>query len=212
MVFLNAHTHISRNPENEILQLSGGQSCVSFHSVGIHPWDSNDYTLPSLPLPTSCIAIGEIGLDKRTGPPLSIQLPVFEDQVRFAETQQLPVILHCVKAWNELRQVKRKMNPVQPWVYHGFLQAAIVEEVVNEGLVISLGAGILTHPKAAQIVSHIPDHQLLLETDDAQVDIGQVYVRVAELKKISLHELEELITRNFQHTFKRWHTGLNAPN
>jgi Tat protein secretion system quality control protein TatD with DNase activity len=48
---------------------------------------------------------------------------------------------------------------------------------------------------------------LLLETDDKEIEIKQVYERVSELKKISLQQLNELTTTNFKNTFRKWHIG-----
>lgn len=210
MAFLNAHTHFSKYPESEILHVSPNQICNSFHSSGIHPWDSACYTTKDLHIGENCVAIGEIGLDRLQGPELAIQRSLFEAQVLLSEELELPVILHCVKAWSDVLNVRRKLRPKQPWIFHGFQQSAIVEQVTREGLLLSLGAGIMTHPKAESIVSQIPDAQLLLETDDRDTDIEAVYVAVAALKKISLQALEAKVANNFQNTFKKWHTGLNV--
>lgn len=207
MVFLNAHTHFSRHPETEILQIEPGAESPNFYSTGVHPWQSERFTIDQLRISENCLAIGEAGLDRLKGPDLSVQIPAFEAQVQLAEQLRLPLIIHCVKAWNELQQVYRQTQPEQAWIYHGFMQSGIVEQVVNEGIIISIGTGILTHPRADYIIRCIPDDQLLLETDDRETDIQEVYEAVAALKKISLQELEGIILTNFQQIFKKWHIG-----
>lgn len=211
MIFFNAHTHFSVHPSSEILQVGLDQATSNFHSVGIHPWESASYSDLSVEkiiekcANPNCIAIGEIGLDGLKGPEMSLQRDVFIDQVLIAEKLELPVIIHCVKAWNEIREIKKKLKPKQIWMSHGFAQSNIVQEVVRENFMISLGAHILKHPKKEVIVEAIPLNQLLLETDDIEIDIREIYQCVADLKKIPLHELAQIIEFNLKNTFPKWH-------
>ena len=39
-----------------------------------------------------------------------------------------PVVIHCVKAYNELILLKKKLKPKVPWVVHGFNQN---EQILN---------------------------------------------------------------------------------
>lgn len=212
-MFTNCHTHFSYEPDFEIFQGEIKLPSNRYHSIGIHPWKAdvlsveNNIELLRNNLNENTLAIGECGVDGLKGPDFSIQIPVFEKQILLAEELQLPLIIHCVKGWNELLQLRKKHEPLQPWVFHGFAKFGIVEQVIQSGMMISLGAGILHHPKALELVMSIPDEQLLLETDDKEIEIKQVYERVAELKKISLQQLNELITTNFKNTFRKWHIG-----
>lgn len=212
-MFTNCHTHYSVRKDFEIRQETLDTPSSSFHSVGIHPWNADNYVVDEVvdcvgkSITASTLALGECGLDGLRGPDFSIQIPVFEKQIELSETVELPLIIHCVKGWNELLVTRKKYRPVQPWIFHGFAKAGIVDQVVQSGMMISLGAGILHHPKRNDIVRAIPDDRLLLETDDAQVEIKQVYESVAELKQISLQQLNELITTNFKNTFTKWRIG-----
>lgn len=213
MLFFNTHTHISKHSEYEILQGRENEPTNKFHSLGIHPWDAEKFSLSHeqliqnvLDFP-ACLAIGEIGLDSLKGPDMEIQKAAFIAQINISEEYQLPVIIHCVKAWNELKTLKKSLNPTQKWIYHGFAQSAIVNEVVQQGLMISLGSALLNHPKNQLIVDSIPDDRLLIETDDSSVEISEIYETIARLKKISLQELAALVADNFKHTFQKWHIG-----
>ena len=80
-----------------------------YYSVGLHPYNvgkvDDEATLNKVKLATenlNVFAIGEIGLDKSIEAPLEHQMRVFEAQVEIAEFADLPVILHVVKAFNEL--------------------------------------------------------------------------------------------------------------
>jgi TatD DNase family protein len=68
---------------------------------------------------TVASAIGECGSDKRIEIPLDLQQSVFERQ--FASgTYNRPVIIHCVAAFQELIDIKKKLNITVPIVVHGF--------------------------------------------------------------------------------------------
>lgn len=212
-MFTNSHTHISLSKESEIKNVEIGESVNYFHSVGIHPWKAavlpidkiagvlrnsvNEYTL----------ALGECGLDGIKGPEISVQISVFEKHIMLSEELKFPLIIHCVKAWNELYVLRKKYKPIQPWVFHGFSKFGILSQVVRSGMMISLGAEIIHYPKQKEIVRNIPNNQLLLETDNVQIEIKQVYECVAELKKISLQDLKNQVNTNFKNTFTKWQIG-----
>jgi len=199
--------------QSEIHQVELNQLVNHFHSVGVHPWHAGDLTvekamdLIQLSVNSQTLAIGECGLDALKGPQLDVQEKVFEAQVDLSEQLQLPLIIHCVKSWNALQQIHKKKQPKQTWVYHGFAKLGILDQVVSAGLMVSLGGGIIGHPKAIAIVAGIPDAQLLLETDDQPIEIRSVYEYVARLKGISLQQLNEIVTENFKKTFRKWQIG-----
>ncbi len=213
MNLFNCHTHFSKNKLLEIQSISPDETASSFHSLGIHPWKA--HTLPEekiedailKKLSVSTLAIGEIGLDRLKGPNLERQISVFIQQIEIAEAEKLPVILHCVKTWNEISLVKRKLNPAQAWIYHGFAKANLVDVVLQENVIISLGADVLTNKKLQKVVYRIPNNMLLLETDESKISIDKIYEKVAELKGISLLHLAEIIEKNVKRIFPKWQIG-----
>lgn len=212
-MFTNCHTHSSNHADSEIRQAELNSFPACFHSVGIHPWKSAEFQEEEVKevlkksIRKQTIAIGECGLDGLKGPDFPIQIPIFEQQIELSEELHLPLIIHCVKGWNELTVLRKKHNPSQPWVFHGFAKSGILHQVISSGMMISLGAGIVNHPKRKEIVENIPEHQLLLETDDAEIEIKEIYAVVAELKKISLCDLQKQVNTNFKNTFTKWQIG-----
>ncbi len=213
MVFLNAHTHFSVHEDLEILNAEAVSSKSRFYSIGIHPWHADldlsrkfcdKQTSPKTP---GLLAIGEIGLDKLKGPDLAIQLEVFQRLAYFAEEMELPLIIHCVKAWNELYKVYTEIQPKQKWVFHGFNKAGILHHVLKTDLMISLGESVLSNEKLRSQIPIIPISRILLETDDSSCDIQQIYSAVSDLKKIPLPEFCDQIEQNFKNTFTKWTTG-----
>ena len=204
----NSHSHFYDLNHCTIVNKSDDNVYIdSYFSIGIHPWNANKiednfFTVEHLAMNKKCLAIGEIGLDKLKGPDISIQKKVFESQVLLSEKLKLPVILHCVKSWNEISMIKQKLKPIQTWVYHGFNKVGILDEVIKTGLMISIGASIFTNLQLQNLLEKIPNNRLLLETDDANIDIYTIYEKVSEIKKIPLSELEVIIEENFNRIFR----------
>ncbi len=183
--------------------------CFSF---GIHPWNTSEIEDNFINFEKEislikCLAIGEIGLDKLKGPTIDVQKKVFLKQIEISEKYELPIILHCVKSWNEISEIKKILNPIQSWIYHGFNKAGIVSEVIKSDIYISIGSSIFTNIKLQKIVNLIPNDKLFLETDDSNLDIFEIYKKVSEIKKIPLSELEQIIEQNFKRVFRKWQSG-----
>jgi TatD DNase family protein len=180
-------------------------------SLGIHPWDADNLRLSQnfidvLKL-SNCLALGEIGLDKLNGPDIKTQIQVFEEQIELSDKLNLPVIIHCVKAWNELKLIKRQLKRTQPWIFHGFSKATILEDVLSEGLFVSFSEAIVKYPKLMEASTKVPLEKLFLETDDSNISIETIYSEFAKAKQITLQELKEIQFNNFKRVFKKWKSG-----
>lgn len=208
-MFINVHTHSVSNSGLEILNSDSIPPVSGFYSLGIHPHQSDSNTVSLITLKSNaqnnnCLAIGEIGLDKLISIPLARQTDLFQKQIAIAEALQLPILIHCVKAWNEIQNIKRAIQPLQPWIFHGFRKTTLLQSVLNEGLIISVGTAVLYDQQLQNIIANIPDNMLLLETDgDTEHTIEEVYQKIAELKNISQELLEVQIEQNFNRIFRK---------
>ena len=121
MKFVNLHTHFSKNPSNTIEIINqypqDFQEGFSTYSIGIHPWYINEERLESdlkiieeKLLSKNCLALGECGLDKRIEIDIELQKLVFEKQIALAEKHQKPLVLHMVAAFQELIEIKNRLN------------------------------------------------------------------------------------------------------
>lgn len=206
--FFNIHTHTSIQPETEILSLSPEQLSTDIHvvyaSVGIHPWnltlEHSEHQWEALCQSVKdkrTIAIGECGLDKLKGPSLELQTAIFKQEAALAEDSSLPLIIHCVKAFNELILLKKEISPRQPWIIHGFRgKPSLALDCIRHGFYLSLGSRFQTDTLKA-----IPLDRLFIETDESEESIGSIYQRIAEVKGISLQELTEAINKNVREVF-----------
>lgn len=214
-MLINIHTHHFQNQGIEIINKEDNPNTYDLFSYGIHPWNADKWIELATHFLTettngNCLAIGEIGLDKLKGPSIQDQINVFKAQIAISEQLQLPVIIHCVKAWNEIKQLKQQLKPQQVWIYHGFEKAVLVEDVVNSTTYLSFGAAILTNLKLQEALLKVPLNQLFLETDTADCSILTLYELVSKLKNIPLQELEISIEQNFKRVFTKWKNGLNG--
>lgn len=209
-MYFNFHTHILHEFGIEILDQDLENYSISNHySMGIHPKDAlMKVDLENEIQIANCLAIGECGLDKLVEVDFETQKAVFIQQIELSEKYNLPVILHCVKAWNEVLEIKKRLNPKQKWIFHGFRKTTLLDDILKNGLMIGIGTAILYDEKLQDCLKEIPLNRLLLETDmDDKHTILEVYEKVAEIKTLSLRDLEQEIEKNFKETFTKWEIG-----
>ena len=144
MTYYNLHTHdlsLSTDRKLSICNLPYKNSFTSpdaypgvYFSAGIHPWHIASTDPMSLTSQLSRIAespqllaIGECGLDKLTDTPIDIQITIFKQQIEIAENSKKPMIIHCVKAFNELIKLRKETAARQEWIIHGFRQNIVWE-------------------------------------------------------------------------------------
>ena len=202
-MFINTHTHHPTGNHFEIANLPTNK-ISTYYSYGVHPMDINTTPVSSTNyIGDNIICIGEIGLDKLIQININQQIKIFKEQLLISEELKLPVLLHCVKTWNEIYQIKSEFNPNQPWIFHGFRKTTLLDSVLNSDINISIGTAILHDKKLQSCLNEIPITKLFLETDDdEQFTIEEVYMKVSTIKKLSLLELKKQIHNNFINTFK----------
>lgn len=208
MIFYDIHTHHApASPTviaivNSIIKEKELPNKGKYRSYGIHPWYIMDVdrqmallrTFASLP---ETVAIGEVGLDKRAEAPFFLQEEVFQKQVFLAEEIKKPLIIHCVKAWQELISLKRKIKPSMAWILHGFRgKEQLVDQLLSEGFYFSFGK--LFNPSA--IKKTWPDH-ILTETDDKEIPIEEIYSTIAETMQLPLEVVVRQIAENSKQIF-----------
>lgn len=175
-----------------------------WYSVGMHPWhvtrmpDEEQLSAwKELTCHPQVLAVGEAGLDKSADAPLALQQEVFIRQARLAEEAGKPLIIHAVKATDELLQAKRTLHPSVPWLIHGFRGKATLAAVyLKHGFHLSFGEKY--QEEALRIV---PADRLFIETDESAVPVEQLYARAAEVRGVSLAGLTETVRQNVLRLF-----------
>lgn len=148
--------------------------CVEF-ALGVHPWYCREEHMGRIDeladaRVRGAIAIGEIGLDKKTPhPSMELQRRIFERQLSIAKELDLPVIMHCRGAFEELlHHIKKTGMPKRGGIIHSFSGSMqIAEELMKYGVSFSFG-GALTFrnsKKKEDVLKGIFPGHFMLETD-----------------------------------------------
>jgi len=212
--YYNIHTHREFDSPDVIQIVS--LECSEFHkikegklfSIGIHPWkipENFKKTLTDLEqlLKTnpSIIAVGEIGLDKCCSTPFALQDIVFKKQLQLAEKYEKPIIIHCVKAWQEIIAIKKDYQN-QKWIIHSFNKSyKQAKRLFKKSFFLSFGTGMLKNSKIAEALKQAPLNKFFLETDTSSADIVELYKKAADIRRIELKKLVPLIEGNFRKVF-----------
>ena len=209
MVYYDIHTHhLPVHPEdaaivNSLVPTFDVETGL-FRSVGIHPWELTEHNAGQLLdylkqqlRKKQFVAVGEAGLDKLAVASMELQLTVFKAQVRLSEEYGLPLIIHCVKAMEELLGVKKESRPQQPWIWHGFRgKPEQAVQLLKKGFYLSFGE---YYPDETMQI--VPDERLFLETDDSLLDIEDILCQAARVRGVEVEALCEVIRRNIQNVF-----------
>ena len=197
-----------------------------YYAFGLHPWflaNETDQALIELELllqqrPAGLVAIGECGLDGAIEVPMSLQITMLEKQLALASQYQLPVILHCRKAHNELLRIVKQFTLPRGGVWHAFSGShQQAEQFIELGFMLGIG-GVITYPRAEKTrkaVAKLPIESLLLETDGPTMPLFQrqgarnepayipeVLAELAVLRQIPPDVLGDAIERNVEKMFR----------
>ena len=166
-----------------IIELCQQHPDCCYPMVGLHPeevrsdWRDQLVAIkallpsPNTHHPSPITAIGEVGLDFYWSREFEQeQLEAFEEQVRWSVETQLPLMIHCRKAQNELVSIiKRYAKELPGGVFHCFTgnEQEARELLQFDRFVLGIG-GVLTFKK-----SHLPEvlpavvplDRLVIETD-----------------------------------------------
>ena len=179
------------------------------YTYGIHPWFLNEgneklllAAFESYINNPNVIAVGEAGFDKLRGSSLEIQRRVFEKQIAISEEVGKPVVIHCVKAWEELLAAQKKLKPEMPWLIHGFRgNVELAGQLISKGMFLSFWFDFVLRPESAGLLRALPENRVFLETDGADIDIRDIYNKVSNDKDITVEELKRIILSNYKEFF-----------
>ena len=194
--------------------------------IGVHPHDAKTYdesieqTLIKLAQNNKVVAIGEIGLDYHYDlSPREVQRQVFGKQIDLAYRCKLPIVIHTREAIGDTMEILRKnKSKIYGALVHCFnASKEILCEIMDMGYYVSYG-GAITFKNAnglLEAVKNTPLERITLETDCPYMTpvpyrgqtnfpkyIPLVAQKIAELKNMSVEEIEQITTKNAQKFFK----------
>jgi TatD DNase family protein len=212
MYFFDVHTHTFSKDKNVFSIVNTYPNSSSFtqpFSIGIHPWFlKKDKIEEELVLVENklqnknCFALGECGLDTLIAVDFELQKEVFQKQFQLSEKYKKPLIIHCVKAHQEIIEIKKEVNPKQVWILHGFnKKKQLAESLLKNGIILSFGSAIIENKKLQEVFLELPISSILLETDASELEIQEIYQKASEIKNSSLTDLQLAIYQNFKRIF-----------
>ena len=212
--YIDIHTHKNHFERDTVTVQNifpgegfGAFSGRNFYSIGLHPWhiktkNENNELLQLIEDALEfnhVIFVGEAGLDKVVNNDFVEQQRVFEAQAFMAEEFSYPLIIHCVKAYNEVLQLRKKMNPAMPWILHGYNGSVeLTRQMENAGFLFSFGEILFkSRSKAVLSFQNLALEKIFFETDESIEEVERIYEQGAKIKKIPLQKLKEVIWENF---------------
>ncbi len=177
-------------------------------SIGLHPWHLDHYTwdwkmLCKYVQQPNVLAIGECGLDRVCATDWDLQVKVFTEQIALANKCGKPMIVHCVRAFDEVLHMLQIHPPVMPVIFHGYNKnKAVAEKLLERGFYLSFGAAILNESfPASGVLKSMPASRFFLETDDAETSIEDIYTRAAQIRNTDTESLILQVQKNFKKVF-----------
>jgi TatD DNase family protein len=196
-----------------------------YASVGWHPVDAIDMTdedlawIEELSSHPKVVALGEMGLDYHWDKsPKDVQKEVFRKQIHLAKKVKLPIIIHNREATQDIVDILREEGAEEVGgIMHCFSGSSeIAQECVDMNFYISLGGPVTfkNAKKPKEVAQEIPLERLLIETDcpylaphpnrgkrNEPAYVKLVAEQIAELKGISVEEVERITTENANKLF-----------
>jgi len=215
-----------RNFESSCKAIELAERYPQIHAaVGVHPHcaaeEGADSEEPFRRLAQNprVVGIGEIGLDffRNLSPP-EIQKAVFRKYLRLAQELNLPAIVHCRDAFEEVCSiVQEESSQTLRGVLHSFSgDENSAASLLEAGFYISF-SGQITYPKNGRLRSvaeRVPIEKMLVETDSPFLTpqpkrgsrnepafVKHVAEEVAKVKGLSLEDVERITTRNVRRLF-----------
>ena len=197
---------------------------MCFPMLGLHPcdvktgWEQELDEIKSFHNQHKIYAIGEIGIDlywdKTT---LDIQIQAFRNQIAWAKSLKLPIVIHCRDAFDQVFEVLQHENDEDlRGIFHCFTGTVEqAEQVVDLGFYLGIG-GVVTYKNSGldKVVEQVDLKHIVLETDSPYLtpvpyrgkpneSSYLIYVaqKVADLHQTDIETVAAITTENSKKVF-----------
>jgi TatD DNase family protein len=220
---------VACNPDDfeELRQQLIDYSCL-YGAFGIHPEYAHQTQeiekLKEFLVSSHAVAVGECGLDYHEAEAThEQQQTLFQQQIDLAHELHLPLMIHARDAEGDVRMMLKQAYQngklSDGFVLHCFSGSLdMAKEAVKMGGYLS-ATGVITFKNADRVravFAEIPLENLLVETDapylaphplrgqqNEPAYVQHTLVKLAEIKGISVSEMEQITTNNFKRLYKR---------
>ena len=198
--YVNIHTH---RPTGRGIEL---------RTAGLHPREAGEATVGAVGALAERLcggasdaiqAIGETGLDFACPVPREAQFNALRAQLALARQAGMPVVLHCVRAFEPLMRELAECEP-RAVIFHGFIGSPEqARQALRRGYYLSFGERAFASPKTLRALREVPLGQLFFETDDDEVTIGEIYDRAAAVLGLPEEVLQRATLENYERLFEK---------
>lgn len=185
-------------------------------SLGLHPWFvTEDFSneleellniLATPSLSQRIIAVGECGIDRVINRDrLDLQIQVFRQQIRLANQYKKALVIHCVRAHQDVLQILKQEENKMPVIFHGVNNKfETIAPVLEAGYYCSFGYALFVEGSPVlDTFLRTPLDRLFLESDDREDGVAEVYKRAAVLRGVEPKTLKMLIRDNYKRINKQ---------
>jgi len=210
LIDIHTHQHLN-NTKNFALfsQIHANFIHAPYYSIGLHPWsvekiDLEDWKKHFLPYLAKSLAIGEVGLDKIKVINFELQKSVFLYFLELAIEHKKPIIIHLVKAYEEMLTIFKHYQPTIPIIFHAYhAPTEFTKAMMNYQSYFSFGWRELNRKNCCLIADKkMITKKFFLETDDGQQSIEECYLRASQMLGLTIDNIIEITQINFQEIFK----------
>ena len=190
--------------------------------LGIYPTDSLNLTDKELneeinfikQNKNKIIGIGEVGLDQKEKDQSTLekQKKTFQKFINLARELNIPIVIHSRKAEAEAIELleKSEYKKIIMHCFNGNLK--LVKKIIENGWFLSIPTNVKHAEHFQKVIELTPIEQLFCETDspflhpdkkfpNEPANVVESYKKIAEIKKLSLKEVEKKIEENFKRLF-----------
>jgi TatD DNase family protein len=220
--------NIDSSTIKNLLQVCASYKGYCYPMIGLHPTSVTlfykkelDMVARQLDLPNDYVAIGEVGVDLYWDKTyLQEQLIAFDKQVQWALTYQLPVVIHCRNAFEQIYDTLYPYkNTSLRGIFHCF--TGTEEEAAKilsdfSGFMLGFN-GMITfkNNSLSRIFKNISLARIVVETDSPYLApesyrgqrnesayLKDILMRMAEIRQIAPEEIARVTSENALNIFK----------
>jgi TatD DNase family protein len=209
---------------DKMMQLEKNYPKDVFLMMGLHPTSVKENYLEELAHVREWIdkkdfyAIGEIGIDLYWDKSLlTQQQEAFKTQIKWAKEKNLPIVIHCRDAFDEIFEVlEAEKGDDLRGIFHCFTGTQEqAEQAISYNMKLGIG-GVATfkNGKIDKFLNEIAIQHIVLETDSPYLAptpfrgkrnetsyITQVIDKLVDIYEISFQEISEITTQNSKDVF-----------
>ena len=115
----------------------------------------------------------------------------------------LPVVLHCVRAFEPVMNILREYR-LRAVIFHGFIGSEQqATRAVGRGYYLSFGPATTRSPRTVAALRSVPLERIFAETDDTDAGIADVYGMICRVRGVEMETLKERLAQNYYDIFDK---------